>query len=92
MGRRIRTTIPVPPRQLNPNLPDINKLKEKEKSMRKRQKSNFDQRHRAKDLKPLQKGDSVWVIDIESEGIVTEEVSNRSYIVQTPYNSYKRNR
>ena len=86
MGRRIHTTVPIFPRQLNPNLPDINKLKRKEKSMRKRQNSK---RHHAKDLKPLQKGDSVWVIDIESEGTVTEEVSNRSYIVQTLYNSYR---
>ena len=57
--------------------------------MRKRQKINFDQRHRAKDLIPLQKGESVWIIDIEAEGVVTEELSNRSYMVQTPYHYYR---
>ena len=72
MGRQLCTTIPVLPKQLTPKLPDANKLREKEKSRRKRQKINFDQRHRAKDLIPLQKGESVWIIDIEAEGVVTE--------------------
>ena len=89
MGRRLHTTIPVLPKQLKPKLPDANKLRKKEKSMRKRQKINFDQRHRAKDLIPLQKGESVWIIDIEAEGVVTEELSNRSYMVQTPYHYYR---
>ena len=74
MGRQLRTTIPVLPKQLKPKLPDANKLGKMEKSMRKRQKINFDQRHRAKDLIPLQKGQSVWIIDIEAEGVITRTI------------------
>ena len=40
MGRWLRTTIPVLPKQLKPKLPDANKLRKKKKSMRKRQKKS----------------------------------------------------
>ena len=48
--------------------------------MRKRQN---DQRRREKDLMPLQKGESVWIIDTEAEGVIAEKLT---YMVQTPYN------
>ena len=40
----------------------------------------------------LQKGETVWIIDIETEGVITEKLSHRSYMVQTPYNFYRQNR
>ena len=50
MGRRLRTMIPTIAKQLAPKLPKGSKLQGKEGRMRQRQKNNFDQHHRAKEL------------------------------------------
>ena len=92
MGRKLRTTVPVVPTQLLPSLPEISQLREKEKQMKEKQRKNFDRHHRATDLKPLQTGASVWIPDNSSEGTVVGETNPRSYVVQTPSGTYRRNR
>ena len=84
MGRNLRTTVPVHPEQLNPELPDTSKLREREENNRRRQKRNFDHRHRATELKPLRSGENVWIPDSNSEGIVIQMTNPRSYVVSTP--------
>ena len=68
-------------------------LEEKDEQLKERQKKNFDQHHRAKDLPKLQPGDVVWIPDRNSPGTVTEGVSQRSHMVQTEEGTYlRRNR
>ena len=78
---------------MKPQLPNSSKLQTRETQINKRQQQNYDQRHKATDVKPLQKGDSVWLSDRKSKGIVIENSAPRSYIVQTDNQAtYRRNR
>ena len=45
MGRKIRTTLPVLPKILNPQLPNKLQLQAKEKAIKDRQRRNFNNRH-----------------------------------------------
>ena len=56
MGRKIMSTIPIIPRHLIPQLPNQELLKQKEEVYRSKQKKNFDNRHKAQQLKPLPSG------------------------------------
>ena len=78
---------------MKPQLPNSSQLQTREKHIKKRQQQHFDQRHKATDLTPLQKGDSVWVSDRKSKGTVIENCAPRSYIVQTDdQGTYRQNR
>jgi len=46
----------------------------------------------AEDLPPLEKGEKVWIRDNEEQAVVTDELSHRSYLLQTQHNAYQRNR
>lgn len=95
MGRKLRTTVPTTPQAMKPQLPDAIRLQSKDEKIKKRQKRNFDQRHQATDLKPLQKVERVWIPDRKSEGTVTVigNCAPRSYIVETDHQgTYRRNR
>ena len=59
MGRKLRTTLPIAPKQLKLSLPKESVVREKERKLKKRNKRNFDSRHKVKDLQPLQPGDTV---------------------------------
>ena len=67
-------------------------VKEKEEKIRERQQKNFNNHHRARQLRSLQTGEQVYIPDNSSEGIVLEEPSPHSYVVQTPNGTYRRNR
>ena len=58
-GRRIRTTVPVMPSQLQPCWPDLQEVREKEFGLRERTKMNYDSRHRVTNLPELQPGEPV---------------------------------
>ena len=93
MGRKIRTTIPVIPSQLNPGWTDMDNLKRTEQTYRQKQKQNYDRRHRAHDMPLLQQGDHVWVKDILERGTVMSNAGTpRSYIVETARGTLRRNR
>ena len=92
MNRRLRSTVPVAPTQLQPAVPDYSKLKEKEETMREKQKDNFDSRHKSRELTPLSPGDSVWVTDQQTPGTVIQLSSPRSYQIQTSSGMLPRNR
>ena len=78
---------------MQPQLPNSLKLQTKGKQLKNRQQQNFDQRHKATNLKPLQKGDSVWLSDRKSKGTVIKICASRSYIVQTDDQAtYRQNR
>ena len=41
---------------------------------------------------PTSQGDSVWIIDEKAEGIVNKEIAERSYQIETPKGTVRRNR
>ena len=89
MGRKLRTTLPMTSEQLKPSLPDDTLVRRKEKE---RMKRNFDKHHRARDLQPLEPGESVWIPENKSSGTVIGESNPRSYDVQTQDGMLRRNR
>ena len=74
MGRRLPTRLPVIPSTLLPGVTgrDLHNAKTREAVQRAKQQQQFNSRHRAKDLTPLQPGDNVWVRDQDRYGTVVE--------------------
>ena len=92
MGRRLRTNLPIKPSQLNPKLLDSEEVKAKERRIKERTKKNFDKYHRARELPPLQPGETVWIPETQSSGTVVNQPQTRSYEVQTDRGTLRRNR
>ncbi|UYV67682.1 K02A2.6-like [Cordylochernes scorpioides] len=93
MGRKLRTTLPIAPENLNPRLVDSQTLKRKEGRRRKDMKSRYDRRCGATDMEELSEGDTVWITDMRTWGIVKQKASApRSYMVDTPVGTLRRNR
>ncbi|UYV68484.1 hypothetical protein LAZ67_5004449, partial [Cordylochernes scorpioides] len=93
MGRKLRTTLPIAPENLNPRLVDSQTLKRKEGKRRKDMKSRYDRRCGATDMEELSEGDTVWITDMRTWGIVKQKASTpRSYLVDTPVGTLRRNR
>ena len=63
MNRKIRTTLPILPKDLKPRVPDYSKLQCSEKQQRNKRKQNFDNPHAAHSLTPLKEGLTVWIPD-----------------------------
>ncbi|UYV63522.1 hypothetical protein LAZ67_2004456 [Cordylochernes scorpioides] len=61
MGRKLRTTLPIAPENLNPKLVDSQTLKRKEGRRRKDMKSRYDRRCGATDMEELSEGDTMDV-------------------------------
>ena len=59
--------------------------------MRDRMKRNFNKRHGAKNLTPLNPGDLVWIPEHEAGRTVLRESNTRSYVVQTDNGTFRRN-
>ena len=83
MGRTLRTTIPIPPEQFRPKLPNSKELRKKDKEMKIKQKENDDKRHKTFEQDILEPGDEVWISIQEVSGEVENEQGPRSYQVQT---------
>ncbi|UYV83039.1 hypothetical protein LAZ67_22001911 [Cordylochernes scorpioides] len=93
LGRKLRTTLPIAPENLNPRLVDSQTLKRKEGRRRKDMKSRYDRRCGATDMEELSEGDTVWITDMRTWGIVKRKASTpRSYMVDTPVGTLRRNR
>ena len=93
MGRQLRTLVPTTQQQLKPKLPNGQDLRKKETQIKQRQKQNFDLRHKASDLKPLKKGDEIWLPDRKEKGTIVKPQGTRSYVVESENQSmYRRNR
>ncbi|UYV78554.1 K02A2.6-like [Cordylochernes scorpioides] len=69
MGRKLRTTLPIAPENLNPKLVDSQTLKRKEGRRRKDMKSRYDRRCGATDMEELSEGDTVWITDMRTWGL-----------------------
>lgn len=92
MGRILCSTLPTTREARKPYLPDRDSLQVKEKEQRRKQKEYFDHHHGVKELPLLEPGDLVWVSDRQEAGAVGEQVGPRSYNIETPSGSFRRNR
>jgi len=92
MNRRLRSTLPQTEQMLK-EIPNLKILNEREETYRQRYKSNYDKRHRAKLLDPLNVGDPVWIVDLRRHGTVIKVLDNpRSYEIDTEKRVIRRNR
>ncbi|XP_065185817.1 uncharacterized protein K02A2.6-like [Sycon ciliatum] len=91
-GRQLRTGLPATTEQLEPKWPDLPSILESETQSQEQQKLHYDQRHAAKPLATLQLHDRVFITDLEREGKIVEQVSNRSYLVESGHSTVLRNR
>ena len=75
MGRKLCSTIPMLPEMYNPNLPPHSEISQKKQLYRSKQQQNFNKRHRARQLNPLQTGDQVWIPEFQQQATVECEVA-----------------
>jgi hypothetical protein len=94
MGRQLRSFLPVPTSHLQPRLPDLRAMQQREKASKVAQQANFGRRHKAKELPALTSGDRVWVKDLSRPATVAQRVDNnpRSFWVRTNQGTIRRNR
>ena len=91
MGRRLRTTVPILPTQLDPALPEGVAFAMEEREKRRSDAETYNRRHRVKALSALTAGERVWVTD--TSGTVLQNHSTpRSYLVDLPQGVVGRNR
>eukprot|EP00731_Ephydatia_muelleri_P017051 Em0010g149a len=92
-GCRIRTTIPQLPCQMVPSWPYLQKFRTSDEETKQRQKENYDLRHGVKTLPELEHGTEVWVTNRGKRGTITSKTNiPRSYIINTPEGTIRRNR
>ena len=95
MNRRLRSNIPIIRDLLKPCVSDLTMLKKVEKQGRNRMKEYHDRRHSARDLPCLDPGARVWVPDqMVYDKVIerSESTTPRSYMIETPTNTIRRNR
>ena len=91
-GRQIRTDLLCTPASLTPAWPDIQRLRQEEETAKQQQTARFNQRHRATPLPTLAVGAPVYMPDLNLTGKVSQQLSDRSYLVTTGSGEYRRNR
>ena len=83
-GHQIRTNLPVMGEQLYPKWPDFQNLWQGEDAYHANYKENYDRRHRAAELPPLQPGTQVWVKDMKRPVVVQQPHDTpRSYLINS---------
>ena len=92
MGRKLRTTVPMTRELRKPAVPNLEEVAERDRREKQRQTDNFNAHHGARALSPLSPGDTVYLKDRASTGTVARETAPRSYEVQTPDGTVRRNR
>ena len=89
MGRNIRARVPTVLAQLNPCWHYLEQFREKDASLKARQKTNFDKRHLARNLTDHSAGERVWFSGQRVEGTVLDTTDTP---VETPNGELRRNR
>ena len=85
MGRNIRSTLPAFHSQLNPKLPDVSRLRQREQDSRLQRQVNFNRRHTSAPLSTLQPGTEVVITNHDQPGTVVKEADGpRSFVIETP--------
>ena len=92
-GCSLRTTVPISSEMLKPTVPDLAILRKREQKANDKQKKNFDNRHKAHSLTPLNHGDRVWLPNEQMSATVQADAGVRSYELSTSTgNVIRRNR
>jgi transposase InsO family protein len=96
-GRRLRTTLPTLPENLEQRVCAKTDVAARDAKAKMKNKETFDKRHGARPLDTLRPGDIVMQkLDGEkkwgSPAIVQQQVAPRSYVVETPRGKFRRNR
>lgn len=95
MGRKLRTTVPTSQQLLIPKWNFLNDFEQMDKVYKRKQKHNFDKRHRVRELPKLHEDDPVIMRTGKhtTSGTVTSPLdSPRSYRVNIPTGEIRRNR
>ena len=95
MGRKIRTRVPQLPEQLQPTWSYLKDFRNQNQKFKAKQKRDYDKRHRAKESDAIPSDSPVWVTSggEQGEGIVVSPANSpRSYLVDTPTGTIRRNR
>ena len=94
MGRKIRSEIPQHPNNFIPEWSHLSTFRQKDKAMKDQQKAHYDCRHRVRQQTPLSPDEAVWVRTqerTEPGQVIQPARTPRSYIVQTPSGTVRRN-
>ena len=94
MGRSLKTDVPQLPATLAHEWSYLPDFREKDKGDKQKQKANYDQRHRVRDLPELSADESVWVLTqnrTDPGRVITPAYAPRSYVVETPLEDVCRN-
>ena len=86
MGRKLRTTLPTVPSNLDQTVlkAQLDQARLKEEQYRQNAADNFNKRHRTIMLPPLETGDTVWVKDQNGSGsVIVRDANPRSYQIRT---------
>ena len=94
MGRRIRTRVPQLPELLKPGWSYLEEFRKQNQKFKAKQKRNFDKRHRTRESDAIPSDSKVWITSEgdRAEGTVTSPANSpRSYLVETPAGTVRRN-
>lgn len=98
MGRRLKSRIPTLQQNLKPKQLDHESIRLSDKRSKTAYKMNYDRRHGARELPTLQPHQPVLLCSDEGDRwgksgrIVTVDKRNRTYLVDTPSGTLRRNR
>ena len=93
MGRKLRTRLPILPSELEPNLPNDEKLKAFESNYRNKYKNYADKHRGSRNLRKIDIGEKVFLKREGKEGIITGKFNiPRSYKIKSNESNYRRNR
>ena len=96
MGREMRTTLPILPRNLRPKIASHKQLNEADKLHKSKSAVYFNQKHGAKQLKELRPGDNVRIRTKSGWSplgkVIRKAGPPRSYVVNVQGAAYRRNR
>ena len=88
MGRKLRTTLPTVPSNLDQTVlkAQLDQARLKEEQYCQNAADNYNKRHRTIMLPPLETGDTVWVKDQNRSGsVIVCDGNPRSYQIRTSY-------
>ena len=91
-SRKVHNMLPAASDTLNPAWADLDKFRQSERRSKEDQQQRHDLRFGAKDLPPLSIGQRVWISDLDREGTVLEQLTERSYMDSTSKGNLRRNR
>ena len=88
MGRRIRTTLPMLSKNLEPAWPDLEKVRECDNKAKESYSYHYNRRHGTRPLSELHPGDNVMTKLDDQKGwkpatVVSQASTPRSYLIQT---------